>query len=207
MGNKESSEQVGAETEQKTNKAAPAKKTKPRSNRMPGPSCYLMFSPSTGGSLYNQWSAEEVPGALAVVEPGPEVNVPAFKAKQNGGRTEIIRDINGPRWNGYYKGFSHFVKSATVYKGTVTILKHLPPAEASTSSGVTSSDFKVKVVFQKFNGDLVHAEIGKAYTVHDFYACACMGESNNKFDGVKSLSTGALFHQKDPSIYAIKLHK
>lgn len=153
--------------------------------------------------LFNQWSVEEVPGALAVMVPGPEVNVPAFKAKQNGGRSEIIRGINGPRWNGYYKGFSHFVKGATVYKGSVTLLKHLE----ETGSGTAEGDFRVKVVYQKFNGDLVHAEIGKPYVVHDFYACACMGDTNTTFDGVKTLSTGALFHQKDPSIYAIKLHK
>lgn len=106
MGNKESTEEAGGETAPtettERTQAVGSTRSKPRSNRMPGLNCYLLFSPSTGGSLYNQWSAEEVPGALAVMEPGPEVNVPAFKAKQNGGRSEIIRDINGPRWNGMF---------------------------------------------------------------------------------------------------------
>ena len=90
----------GRTSEGAASKTKTKSRTKQRSNRMPGPNCYLTFSPSTGGMLFNQWSVEEVPGALAVMTPGPEVNVPAFKAKQNGGRSEIIRDINGPRWNG-----------------------------------------------------------------------------------------------------------
>ena len=55
--------------------------------------CYLMFSEASQGTLFLHWSETPVAGALAFFE--PRKNVPAFKYKSNGGRSELIREMSG----------------------------------------------------------------------------------------------------------------
>ena len=54
-------------------------------------SCYLVFSESSGGSLFMHWSETPVEGALASF--APQKTVPKFKFTANAGRSEIIRDL------------------------------------------------------------------------------------------------------------------
>ena len=55
--------------------------------------CYLTFSEASQGTLFLHWSETPVAGALAFFE--PRKNVPAFKYKSNGGRSELIREMSG----------------------------------------------------------------------------------------------------------------
>lgn len=58
-----------------------------------GRRCYLTFGAESHGTLFVHWSAEPVEGALAFF--APRKNVPGFKFKQNGGRSELIREMSG----------------------------------------------------------------------------------------------------------------
>ena len=77
-----------------------------------------------GATLYQHWSAEAIENALASF--APRKAVPAFKLKQNGGKSELVRDAAiGPK---YYGGWTAFVKAAVSFQGDFTFLTS--PAEA-----------------------------------------------------------------------------
>ena len=80
-----------------------------------------------GATLYQHWSAEPIENALACF--APRKAVPAFKLKQNGGKSELVRDAAiGPK---YYGGWTAFVKAAVSFQGDFTFLTS--PAEAPKS--------------------------------------------------------------------------
>ena len=108
-----------------------------------GPRCYLVadFSPTTahpeappGATLYQHWSAEPIDGALACF--APRKTVPAFKLKQNGGKSELVRDAAiGPK---YYGGWTAFVKAAVSFQGDFTFLPRRPRRRSTcTTSAAT----------------------------------------------------------------------
>jgi len=138
---------------------------------------YLRFTESTEGILYSQWSkdAEIEEDGKTLAKIVPEKEQPAFKFKQNHGRTEIVRRINGPRKKpAFYQGWSHFIKLAKPINGTFSLL---------------DSDYRVKVVFNE-NGNIVHCAVGDEFMVNEYSAVACVHEDTEAFDSVKTLSVG-----------------
>mmetsp|Transcript_6733 Transcript_6733/g.20939 ORF Transcript_6733/g.20939 Transcript_6733/m.20939 type:complete len:159 (+) Transcript_6733:173-649(+) len=89
-------------------------------------SVYLTFGPESQGTLFSHFSATPVAGALACFE--PRKKVPAFKFKQNGGRSEIIREMSGGTEGKkrYYSGFASFVKLAKSFDGVLTLYSETP---------------------------------------------------------------------------------
>lgn len=75
--------------------------------------CYLTFDTVSEGTLFLNWSETHVEGAVAFFRPGKPVA--KFKYKQNGGKSELIRNLRGGTGKGmkrYYQGWSQFVKMA-----------------------------------------------------------------------------------------------
>ena len=66
-----------------------------------GSGCYLTFSTASQGSLFTNYSEAPIEGALAYFKPGKPV--PKFKFTQNGGKSELIRTIQGPNIKRYYQ--------------------------------------------------------------------------------------------------------
>lgn len=66
-----------------------------------GSGCYLTFSPASQGTLFINWSETPVDGALAFFRPNK--TVPKFKFTTNGGRSELIRTIQGPQIKRYFQ--------------------------------------------------------------------------------------------------------
>ena len=66
-----------------------------------GSGCYLTFSPASQGTLFTNYSDTPVEGALAYFKPGKPV--PKFKFVQNGGKSELIRTIQGPNIKRYFQ--------------------------------------------------------------------------------------------------------
>ena len=86
--------------------------------------CYLTFEPVNNGTLFTNWSHTRIDNAFAFFSPGKKV--PGFKFKQKGGREEVIRGMRGGVGAGglgrYYIGWTHFIKLAKEYKGTLVVL-------------------------------------------------------------------------------------
>lgn len=69
--------------------------------------------------------------------------VPAFKFKQNGGRSELIRDCGGGvKIKNFYTGVAQYVKHAKTFQGTVLFDIHIyiitPPLIVSLVYGNTA---------------------------------------------------------------------
>eukprot|EP00041_Stephanoeca_diplocostata_P021318 m.494935 g.494935 ORF g.494935 m.494935 type:complete len:160 (-) comp21797_c0_seq18:2082-2561(-) len=82
--------------------------------------CYLIFDESNNGTLYQHWSDVIIPEALALFS--TQKKIPAFKFKQNGGKTELARDCGGGvKIKNFYTGVAQFVKHAKSFQGKVQI--------------------------------------------------------------------------------------
>lgn len=66
-----------------------------------GSGCYLTFSTASQGTLFINWSEKPIEGALAYIKPNKPV--PKFKFTTNGGRSELMRNIQGPNIKRYYQ--------------------------------------------------------------------------------------------------------
>lgn len=61
----------------------------------------MTFSPASQGTLFINWSETPVDGALAYFKPNK--TVPKFKFTTNGGKSELIRNIQGPQIKRYFQ--------------------------------------------------------------------------------------------------------
>jgi hypothetical protein len=87
--------------------------------------CSLTFDLASEGSLFITWSeagAEGAPGALATFAASKQV--PRFKLKHNGGKSELIRGLRGGTGKGqrrFFEGWVQFLKLAREFGGAVTV--------------------------------------------------------------------------------------
>ena len=114
--------------------------------------CYLTFSEASQGTLFLHWSETPVAGALAFFE--PRKNVPAFKYKSNGGRSELIREMSGgtgERIKRFYTGICQYVKLAKSFDAAVVFYEHgtLPAVEIALIDGAKSDYNVVRVRLQR----------------------------------------------------------
>mmetsp|Transcript_25250 Transcript_25250/g.75790 ORF Transcript_25250/g.75790 Transcript_25250/m.75790 type:complete len:172 (-) Transcript_25250:146-661(-) len=105
--------------------------------------CYLTFDAASQGTLFTHWSETPVEGALAFF--APRKNVPAFKFKQKGGRSELIREMSGgtgERIKRYYSGWCQFVKLAKQFEAAfiMNAFDVLPMVEIALIDGSKASD-------------------------------------------------------------------
>ena len=137
--------------------------------------CYLTFEPTNNGTLFTNWSHTRVPNAFAFFLPGKKV--PGFKYKQKGGRDEIIRGMRGGVGQGgltrYYIGWSHFIKLAKEYKGTLTILHN---QDLDLFSHVTSS------------GAVAPLPFFEPIDTASFDGVAVLPKANAAFNGVETMT-------------------
>lgn len=100
----------------------------PRS--VPPPRCCLVFEPINSGTFSLQWyEGAEPAGALAYFE--PRKPVPRFKLTANGGRSELCRDVGGPRAKRFYEGWAYFLKTAHSFGGGLTFYDNVPTKPVS----------------------------------------------------------------------------
>mmetsp|Transcript_13791 Transcript_13791/g.55186 ORF Transcript_13791/g.55186 Transcript_13791/m.55186 type:complete len:165 (+) Transcript_13791:79-573(+) len=109
---------------------------------------YLTFDPASQGTLFVHWSETAVDGALAFFE--PRKSVPAFKFKQNAGRSELIREMSGgtgERIKRYYSGWCQFVKLAKSFDGCLTMHSYdvVPRCDVYLLDGSKDEDNVVRV--------------------------------------------------------------
>ena len=96
--------------------------------------CHLIFTTSSGGTLYSVWSQEDVPGALAIWIPEPTKKIPAYLLKKNDGRMELTRNLIEHRQK-YYTAYAQFVKQANKFDGTfINFKEHGGTEQASWPS-------------------------------------------------------------------------
>ena len=113
-----------------------------------GRRCYLTFGAESHGTLFVHWSAEPVEGALAFF--APRKNVPGFKFKQNGGRSELIREMSGgtgERIKRYYSGICQFIKLAKSFDASLVLhaSEVLPKCDVSLLDGAKPEDNVIAV--------------------------------------------------------------
>jgi hypothetical protein len=90
--------------------------------KIPNPNgCYLVHEENNQGTLSSVWSKTPVDSCIGFFCPGKEV--PGFKY-QNGGRKEIIRQVNGGvNVQKYFQGWVEFLKMAREMEGDLVMLK------------------------------------------------------------------------------------
>jgi hypothetical protein len=93
--------------------------------------CYLKWEEVNQGTLFIVWSRkDDATDALAVFEPSKPV--PAFKFKNNGGKSELLREAaggGGPYTKRYYQGLCTFVKQARQLDAKLMLLSETIPAQ------------------------------------------------------------------------------
>lgn len=83
--------------------------------------CYLTLEETGQGTLFLNWSETTVPSALAFFK--PTKTVPKFKFKQNGGKTELMRDCGGGvKIKKFYQGITQYVKLASTFNASLYLI-------------------------------------------------------------------------------------
>ncbi|GAB64683.1 hypothetical protein PCYB_022530 [Plasmodium cynomolgi strain B] len=82
---------------------------------------YLTFDNASNGSLFIVWRKEKVDKALMFIR--PTKTVAEFKFTSNGGKSELIRNLQSDK-KLFYSGLCQFIKEAKDIKGEVTLLSH-----------------------------------------------------------------------------------
>ena len=105
--------------------------------------CYMTFEPVSQGTLFVHWSETPIEGAIAFF--APRKNVPGFKFKQNGGRSELIREMSGGtggRIKRYYSGWCQFIKLAKQFDAAFVMnaFDCLPMVDIALIDGAKESE-------------------------------------------------------------------
>ena len=137
--------------------------------------CYLVFSPSSQGSLLSHWSATPVEGALASF--APTKPVPKFKLTQNGGRSELLREVAKPGSKRLYEGVCGFVKMARSFGGSLTLLSQLD----GRAVAIYLASKELSIARMEVGGEAI--ELG------DKLAVAVLPEQAIGFGGVQRMET------------------
>ena len=135
--------------------------SKDQSNLDLGMGAYLTFTAASAGTLFLNWSHEPVEGALAYFR--PQKNVPKFKFKKNGGRSEILRDCAMMKIKRHYSGWCQFVKLAKSFQGEIVIL---------------SEDLRVHV---NHAGPVVELTRGQFFSLDEAVAVSVLNRANDAF--------------------------
>uniref|UniRef100_A0A7S3LQ98 Immune mapped protein 2 N-terminal domain-containing protein n=1 Tax=Aplanochytrium stocchinoi TaxID=215587 RepID=A0A7S3LQ98_9STRA len=156
--------------------------------------CHLTFSVSSNGSLFSVWSDEDVPGAMAIWIPEPTKKIPPYLLKNNGGKTELARNLRDDKQK-FYKAYTDFIKQTVKYDGTFVNF---------AETGGTS--FKTVVNFLTEADEVVLAVDDHEYRVAEYAAVAVVNLENNIFAGVKTITKGDFLNKPERVGYsAVKL--
>jgi len=140
---------------------------------VPGPTgqgCYLVFEVVGEGMLFTMWSATPVEGALAFFHPTKAV--PAFKYKEHGGKSELIRGFRGPTRSRFFEGWCQFLKLARDFNGDAVLL---------TTSHVS-------LWARLANGDVRGLPPGKPASLSLATAVSAVGNDDTSYHGVSSMT-------------------
>ena len=139
---------------------------------------FLVFSEASGGTLFIHWSvAGHINGALAGFV--PRKKVPAFKLKQNDGKTELIRDVAAPgaKSKRFFEGWNMFIKAARSFEADFNFIGNAPQRPAAIFLSMPNLDIK-------------RVEIGDTVDVMGCKAVAVLHEpAADAFKGVHSMKT------------------
>ena len=137
---------------------------------------FLVFGDASNGTLYMYWTtAGYADGALAGFV--PRKKVPAFKLKEKGGWTEIIKDCGMMQPKRYYEGWQMFIKAARSFEADFNFIGNAPQRPAAIFLSMPNLDIK-------------RVEIGDTVDVMGCKAVAVLHEpAADAFKGVHSMKT------------------
>lgn len=139
---------------------------------------YLRFDPASKGTLFLVWSKKEVPEALAFFS--PKKPVPGYKYSTQGGKMELIRDIQTDHKR-YHSGWCSFLKTCKQYDGEVTVLSHTGPKD-------------IMIVLNNSKNAVNPMEVNKPVTLDDIVGVACVPKDALEFNC--QTMTSSLFLEK-----------
>eukprot|EP00922_Rhytidocystis_sp_ex-Travisia-forbesii_P019455 GHVS01028800.1.p1 GENE.GHVS01028800.1~~GHVS01028800.1.p1 ORF type:complete len:160 (+),score=24.63 GHVS01028800.1:182-661(+) len=131
-----------------------------------GEGAYMKFDPASQGTLLLLWSKTPVEDALASMNPSKKV--PPFKYTTNGGKSEIVRNIQTDHKK-YYSGWCSFIKLCKQFDGELLILDTPGPKD-------------VKVILNKNDNTVVMVEINKKVNLSNVGAVACVPKDAQEFN-------------------------
>ena len=150
----------------------------------PDEGCYLLYSPSSGGRFITIYSREKVDGAIGFWRPGEGKKLQGFKFKQNQGRSDLMKDINGSNYKSkYFSGWCQFVKAAKAFNGFVCKWNEKGGLEVDLYVFIAET-CEVKKI-----GD------GDLFDVSSIDAVACLPRGNSTFNGVKTGEYGTFLNR------------
>jgi len=157
----------------------------PENEPPPPPSavCYLLWQPDYHGSLWTHWSETPIEGALAsfaaVLRPaGP---VPRFKLTQNGGRSELGREVNGANPKKFFQAMCSYYKLA--YSLNAPISLHAAP------SGCNAVAIYLSDAASNITRVVAGGADAPAVDLINAVAVAAVAEQASDFEGVMSMET------------------
>ena len=147
--------------------------------------CYLVFSPVSQGTLYAQWlhdaATSDVREADVLACFVPAKPPPPFKMKHGGGRSELMREVGGPKKSRYYEGWTHFIKSAKSMGGEVTVLRNLDALSVAIYLLTDASEVR-------------RLAIGDQVQLQGVLAAAAIPGASSGFEGCHTINSN-VFHQ------------
>tara|TARA_B100000795_G_C22769070_1_gene427044 strand:+ start:217 stop:1362 length:1146 start_codon:yes stop_codon:yes gene_type:complete len=147
--------------------------------------CYLVFSPVSQGTLYAQWlydaAHSDVREADVLACFVPAKPPPPFKMKHGGGRSELMREVGGPKKSRYYEGWTHFIKSAKGMGGEVTFLRNLDALSVAIYLLTDASEVR-------------RLAIGDQVQLQGVLAAAVIPGASSGFEGCHTINSN-VFHQ------------
>ena len=143
---------------------------------------FLVFGDASNGTLYMYWTtAGYADGALAGFV--PRKKVPAFKLKEKGGWTEIIKDCGMMQPKRYYEGWQMFIKAARSFEADFNFIDNLDARPVAIFLNMPSLEIK-------------KVEIGDTVDLMGVKAVASVHKSAETiFSGVQKMET-AMFIAK-----------
>lgn len=146
--------------------------------------CYLFFDPSSGGRFITQFSHSRLSNAIGFWSPGEGKKLPAFKFKQNQGRSDLMKDIAGKNYKRkYLSAWCQFVKAARSYNG------HLYKQSENERLEVD-----IYVFFCNTN-EIMQINDGELSDVSKIDAISCVLKNTDTFAGVKTGELGTFLNK------------
>mmetsp|Transcript_17091 Transcript_17091/g.20578 ORF Transcript_17091/g.20578 Transcript_17091/m.20578 type:complete len:254 (-) Transcript_17091:234-995(-) len=134
--------------------------------------CFLSFETTSEGTLFINWSENEIDVEGTYAYFTTTQKVPKFKFKQNGGKSELIRGFLGQSKGKYYQGWVQFVKLAREFKAILTM----------------NFDDNIELYFLNGSNQVHPIPKGEAVEASDFIAVSAIPKDSNAYQGVATMT-------------------
>eukprot|EP00924_Labyrinthula_sp_SR-Ha-C_P005368 augustus_masked-scaffold_1-processed-gene-29.62-mRNA-1 protein AED:1.00 eAED:1.00 QI:0/-1/0/0/-1/1/1/0/171 len=161
--------------------------------------CYLYFDPTSGGTLFSEYSKTPIDNALASYKPAKGVLRP-YHIKKNT-RQEIAKNFNASRKQDFYRGYAKFFKNAS----SVSSKEESATAVNYVTHGGT--EVNVLVLYLTHENEIVIPAEGENVELKGMRAVAVINRDSlaELYEGVKTMDTAKFIRTAEARFAALVL--